>query len=307
MTMKKTWRKKTSRLLPLAALLLSGPGLAQSDYLLRHLNPAAMGERLHVHADAGTELYNPGFEGSRKDALLDVTVPFKAGRTGRYMFAGLKAGNTYFNIENLFSAQLRYGMRFTVGGGRSGQMYLTAALGAGLEYDHIDMARLLENGSDPYVNDLKPNSCRFVGAVGVALHNERFSVSVFSPRLAQHLSETPVAVGAGYRTDPIRKAYVALSGYGSWTGAGTEKGWYGRIALSGVFFRFLGVDLDYDNRNRLHAGASIHIRESVELGYKCGFTAFRIKRAGAQFLSHEIRLSLLFKRNQEREYDHYRN
>lgn len=303
--MKKTWRKKTARLLPLVALLLSGLGLAQSDAVLRHLNPAAMGERLHINADVRTELHNLGFAGSQKDACLDIIMPFQA--TGRHMFAGLKAGNTYFNIENLFTAQLRYGIRFTVGGGRSGQMYLTAALGAGLEYDHIDMARLLENGSDPYVNGLKPNSCRFVGSVGIAMHNERFSVSVFSPRLAQHLSETPVAVGAGYRSDPTRKAYVALSGCGSWTAAGNDKGWYGRIALSGVFFRFLGVDLDYDSHNRLHAGTSIHIRESVELGYKCGFTAFRIKRAGTQFLSHEIRMSLLFKRNREREYDHYRN
>lgn len=300
-------RKKIFRFLPLLALFaVPGLGLAQSDATLRHLNPAALGERLHAHADAATELHNLGFSGAQKDAYLDIAVPFQA--AGRYMFAALSAANTNFNIENNFSAQLRYGLRFQVGNSRhGGALYLTAALGAGLEYDHIDIARLLENGGDPYVNNLAPNRYRFAGAVGLALHNDRFSVSVFSPRLAQHFSETPVAVSAAYRTDPSRKAYLALSGYGSYSAAGFEKGLYGRLQVSGVFFRFLGLDVDYDSRNRLHGGASIHIRESVELGYKCGFTAFHFKRAGAQFLSHQVRLSIIFKRNREREYDYYRN
>lgn len=299
-------RKKISRLLPLVALLLPGLGIAQSDATLRHLNPSSMGERLHANADVRTELHNLGFSGAQKDAYLDITVPFQAG--GHYMFASLNATNTYFNIENYFTAQLRYGLRFQVGNGRrSGALYLTAALGGGLEYDHIDMARLLENGGDPYLNHLAPNRYRFAGSVGLALHNDRFSVSVFSPRLAQHFTETPVAVSAGYRTDPSRKAYLALSGYGSYTAAGKDKGLYGQLRLSGVFFRFLGLDIDYDSRNRLHGGASIHIRETVEMGYQCGFTAFRIKRAGAQFLSHQVRLSIVFKRNREREYDYYRN
>ena len=299
-------RKKIARLLPLVALLLPGLGTAQSDATLRHLNPSSMGERLHANADMRTELHNLGFSGAQKDAYLVIAVPFQA--TGRYMFAALSASNTHFNIENDFSAQLRYGLRFQVGNvRRNGGLYLTAALGAGLEYDHIDMARLLENGGDPFLNDLAPNQYRFVGAVGLALHNDRFSVSVFSPRLAQHFSETPVAVSAAYRTDPSRKASLALSGYGSYTAAGKDKGLYGQLRLSGVFFRFLGLDVDYDSRNRLHGGASIHIREAVELGYQCGFTAFRIKRAGAQFLSHQVRLSIVFKCNKEREYDYYRN
>lgn len=306
--MGKTLRKKR-HLLPLVALLLlflPGPGTAQSDAVLRHLNPSSMGERLHANVDVRTELHNLGFQGAQKDACLDLTVPFRA--AGRHMFAGLSAANTNFNIENSFSAHLRYGLRFQVGNGRrAGALYLTAALGAGLEYDHIDMARLLENGSDPYLNDLAPNRYRFAGSVGVSLHSDRFSVSVFSPRLAQRFAETPLAVSAAYRTDPTRKACLAVSGYGSYTAAGQDRGLYGRLQLSGVFFRFLGLDVDYDSRNRLHGGASIHIRETVEMGYRCGFTAFRIKRAGASFLSHEIRLSLVFKRNREREYDYYRN
>ncbi|MCM1168548.1 MAG: hypothetical protein NC048_02725 [Bacteroides sp.] len=299
--MKKTWKKKERLLLWLLCGCLC-PAAAQSDAELRHLNPAAMGERLHVNVDVGTELYNMDFERSRKDACLDITVPVKAG--GRYMFAGLRAGNTYFNIENNFAAQLRYGIRFTVGGGRSGNLYLTTAVGAGMEYDHIDMARLLENGSDPYVNSLAPNAWRFVGSVGVALHNDRFSVSVFSPRLAQRFFETPVAVGAGWHTDPARKAAFAVCGYGSYTAAGADKGLYGHLRVSGVFFRFMGIDVDYDSRNRLHGGASIHIREAVTLGYQCGFTAFRIRRAGAQFLSHQVRMSILFKRSDRRERDY---
>lgn len=301
--------RKKIFLLPLFGLPLLGlfnAATAQSDATLRHLNPATLGERLHATADVRTELHNLGFSGAQKDAYLDIAVPFQA--TGRYMFASLSAANTHFNIENNFSAQLRYGLRFQIGNSRrAGVLYLTAAMGAGLEYDHIDMARLLENGGDPYLNDLAPNRYRFVGSVGIALHNDRFSVSVFSPRLAQHFAETPVAVSAAYRTDPTRKAYLALSGYGSYTAAGQDKGLYGRLQMSGVFFRFLGLDVDYDSRNRLHGGASIHIREAVELGYQCGFTAFRIKRAGAQFLSHQIRLSLVFQRNKEREYDYYRN
>lgn len=304
--MKKTRKKKERLLLWLLCGCLC-PAAAQSDTELRHLNPAAMGERLYVNVDVGTEMYNMDFERSRKDACLDITAPVKAG--GRYMFAGLRADNTYFNIENRFSAQLRYGMRFQVGHGRrAGALYLTAAVGAGLEYDHIDMARLLENGSDPYVNSLAPNAYRFVGSVGVALHNDRFSVSVFSPRLAQRFSETPVAVSAGWHSDPARKASFAVCGYGSYTTASTDKGLYGHLRVSGVFFRFLGLDVDYDSRNRLHAGASVHIREVMTLGYQCGFTAFRIKCAGVPFLSHQVRLSLLFKRSdRERDYDYYRN
>lgn len=302
-------RKKIFRLLPLFGLPLLGlfsAAAAQSDATIRHLNPSTMGERLHTNVDVRTELHNLGFQGAQKDAYLALAVPFQA--TGRYMFAALNASNTNFNIENRFAAQLRYGLRFQVGNGRrAGALYLTTAFGAGIEYDHIDMARLLENGGDPFLNDLAPNQYRFIGSVGLALHNDRFSVSVFSPRLAQHFVETPVAVSAAYRTAPSRKAYLALSGYGSYTAAGYEKGLYGRLQVSGVFFRFLGLDVDYDSRNRLHGGASIHIRETVELGYQCGFTAFRIKRAGAQFLSHEIRLSLVFQKNKERDYDYYRN
>ncbi len=301
-------KRKKIALLPLWALLVvPGAGLAQSDARLRHLNPATMGERQHASADAVVELHNLGFSGAQKDADLHIAVPFQA--AGRYMFAALRASNTYFNIENSFSAQLRYGLRFQVGHGRrAGALYLTAALGAGLEYDHIDMARLLENGGDPFLNDLAPNRYRFAGSVGLALHNERFSVSVFSPRLAQRFAETPVAVSAGYRTDPTRKACLAVSGYGSYTAAGSYQGLYGQLRLSGIFFRFLGLDVDYDSRNRLHLGASVHIKEAVELGYQCGFTAFRIQRAGTQFLSHQIRLSLIFKRNdKDRDYDYYRN
>lgn len=277
------------------------PASGQVPEPLRRLDCSVMGEGDALRFDLSCELHNPGFEGARKDACLGFDLPFPNRRMpGRRMFAGLSAVNRSFNVENLFAVQGRYGIRFDLSGPRR-SLYLTTALGAGLEYAHIDVSRLLESGSDPYLNSLAPKEVRFAGQAGISLHNDRFSVSVFSARLAQRFAESEVAVGAGWRTVPDRKVSFSLRGYGSWAKEGANAGFYCRVFAQVLFGRFLGFCTDYDSRNRLHAGASIHVKERFSLAYSAGFQAFRLRAGGEPFLSHFITLSFSFNAENKRE------
>ncbi len=301
----RTLRRQAALCLLYAACLGSHlPAAAQpSAPALRHANPTAVGEGAALRIDLSAELYNIDFARSKKEAALDITIPIAMGRNRQsksLMYVGLTTGNTYFNVENRFTAMARYGLRFDLSN-RNRELYLTTALGAGVDYDHIDIGRLLEGGSDPFLNDLSPNSVRFAGQAGVSVHNDRFSVGVFTPRFAQRVAETEIGLSAGYASDRSRKVAIRLCGYGTYAKAGDNAGFYGRVSASIFLARFIGLDLDYDSRNRMHIGASLHIKEKMSVLYSCGFSAFRFKTDGVPFISHYIGLSFSFSKNKEKE------
>lgn len=246
------------------------------------------------------ELFNPSFERCEKDATLDVYVPVPMQRKNLVMFIGAAADNKNFNFQNWFSTAIRYGLMFDLGS-RTRELFLTTALGAGLEYDHIDMASLTSTGSDPYFNDLPPNRTRFLGQVGLAIHNRHFRVSLYSQRLTPDLRTSPLSLSGSWFSNEERKVRCILSATGSIIpGNGSLSG---NVHASLIIGSPLIIGVQYCSDNRLYLEAGLRIK-ALRLQYGCGFQAFRFKAGGEPFLSHHIGLSISIDR-ENKQSDNY--
>ena len=264
------------------------------------VNPASEADQTRINVNLHAYHQGAGILGSDKGGLLNVGIPTLYGgnhRDGKYLFCGVTVSDRSLNLTNDMTAILRYTMRFQV----ANKLYLSAGIAAGVDYVHVAVNRLLEDGGyDPAWQDIKANSVRFTGQTGIQLHNDRFAVGLFGgfPYEGSH-----IGMNARFRTNPEKKCAYEMYAYGYYYIAANK--WYGDFYVQGILGKSLAIGLGYDTDNYMQAIASLSIK-TLKVSYACGFFNFSVGKAGVNTLQHNITLGLTFKNKTDRENDYYK-
>ncbi len=274
---------------------------AQTFLIPSAVNPAAEADLLRPNLSLQAYHQAAGVSGSEKGGTLNVGIPVNYGhnrRDGRYLFVGLTLDDRLLNLTNDLTGLLRYAMRFQVGA----KLFLSGGLAAGLDYTHVAVNRLIEDGGhDPALSDVRPNSLRFAGQTGLQLHNDRFAVGLFG---GFPYDDSHIGMNARFRTDPEKKFTFELYAYGYYHFA--RRRWLGDFYIQGLIGKSLGIGIGYNTDNYLQAIASLSIKGALRIGYACGFYNFSTGKAGINTLQHNITLGMTFRSRADRENDNYK-